>query len=211
MPSTVGDRFLMIRANDSEVQGETTYDDNHLFRQISIVAPDLQIGDLTAPAEGGLGEPIVISYEVSNPSTVPALAHWQDRVYLSNDQTLDAGDLPIPSGAIDAPTTLAGGESYIVSREITLPRFPVGQRYLIVQTDAGNVQLETDETNNIATAVPIQLRASDLTSATSSCRPKRSPDKRSTSPGPSPTQATARSATGPIGYWCPRIRESAAI
>ena len=58
---------------------------------------------------------------------------------------------------------VGSGESYTVSQNLTLPRFPLGDQFLIFRTDALNGQLETDETNNTRVAVPILLRAPDLT------------------------------------------------
>ena len=161
MLGVAGDYFLMVRTNDDQVQGETSYDDNHLLQPISIVAPDLTISDPSAPAEGVLGQTIDVSYTVSNISQVAAVAEWQDRVYLSSDEVLDATDVGLLP--IDAPKILPAGDSYAVGRSLTLPRFPLGNQFLIFKTDNVNQQTETDDDNNVSAAVPILLRAPDLT------------------------------------------------
>ncbi|MCK4660479.1 MAG: Ig-like domain-containing protein, partial [Phycisphaerae bacterium] len=112
--------------------------------------PDLVVTGLTAPAEGVTGELVDVSWAVANNGELAADGSWIDRVYLSADDQLDAGDeimaLFAPPGLLD-PT-----ESYPGSVQFALPDEP-GSYWVIVHTDANdNIEEGLDDNNNVYVA-----------------------------------------------------------
>jgi subtilase family serine protease len=104
-----------------------------------------------------------VSWTVYNDSTFAALADWGDRVYLSDNAILDAGDTLLAHVPISAQTPLAPGDSYTISRQLIIPNTAdVGDKFLLFLIDAQNAQRETDELNNLAVR-PITLGRPDLT------------------------------------------------
>jgi WD40 repeat protein len=137
--------------------------------------PDLLAVSLAgAPAQASSQQPLQLTWTVKNQATagaasgsyVPCCAQtdhgsyqynqrWFDRVFLSTDATLGAGDTLLGEYARPDQFSLAGGASYSASATIAWPRVPPGSYYLIFTTDGyGNRVLETDETNNTV-VVPI--------------------------------------------------------
>jgi len=109
--------------------------------------PDLHLENLIVPPTIGIGQPSTIDYTVMNigPGTLPP-STWTDRIYLSDDATLDATDLQL--GGVAISKTLASGESYQGSLPVTLPPVEEGARHLILSiNDDWNV-LELHRLNN---------------------------------------------------------------
>jgi subtilase family serine protease len=115
----------------------------------------------TAPTSAILGQTISVSWAVSNQGTVSANADWYDRVYISDDQILNIGDINIKAVWTASNTPLGANASYVINQNILLPQTKVGDRYLLFVTDGDNAQEETNETDNVV-ATPITLSAPDL-------------------------------------------------
>jgi subtilase family serine protease len=162
LPSTAtGDRYLLFKADNYNYQGETDENNNVYSVPINISASDLQVTATNAPSTAILGETVELTWTVTNNGTGAASQDWYDRVYLSNNQTLDGGDVQVTSELIGSQTPLAAGASYTISKNVTLPSFTLGNQYLIFVADRDNYQGEISENNNLA-AVPITLTAPDL-------------------------------------------------
>tara|TARA_R110002049_G_scaffold2750_10_gene22473 strand:+ start:128718 stop:144401 length:15684 start_codon:yes stop_codon:yes gene_type:complete len=172
IPRASGDLFFAVTANGNQSQSETTRDDNQLRVPISIQTPDITIASASSVATGTLGETITLDFTIDNPSGVVAAFDRIDQIYLSTDNVFDASDLPLVPGGIETTLPLAGGESVTRSVAVTLPAFPIGDRFLFVQLDPSDFQPETDETNNTSDAIPIELIASDLTVSNVSVAPQ---------------------------------------
>src|SRR5262249_39344348 len=105
------------------------------------------------------GQPLTISYEVTNVGTVdtlPGQTNWSDMVYLSADPILSPQTDPF-LGSSTHPGPLAAGAKYTgtFTTPHALPRDLSGTYYVIVVTDAitdtrfpRGVVFEADETNN---------------------------------------------------------------
>ena len=166
IPNTqVGDRYLIFITDAFEYQGESNETNNFFATPIHLSEPDadLAITDVTAPATGVLGDTILISYTVENQGNFEAAAEWTDRLYLSDNLVLDAFDTFLTSVDASSYSPLAASDGYtITDLPVTLAGTTTGTRYLLVVTDAGHAQNETDESNNLV-AVAIDLFAPDLT------------------------------------------------
>jgi hypothetical protein len=93
------------------------------------------------------GQPLSIAGQIQNQGFAAAYVPWVDRVYLSSDQNLDAGDLLL--GEATRGEWLPAGGSYSVSISGTAPT-ALGDYYLILFTDVANVVAsEISESNNL--------------------------------------------------------------
>jgi subtilase family serine protease len=163
LPSfTPGNQYLLFITDHFNYQGETNENNNLVAAPITLIAPDLVVSAATVPPAGTLGKSVEVSWTVTNQGTTPAPADWYDRIYLSNDAVFDANtDTYITQELITTQTPLAAGGSYNITRNISLPNFATGSRYLIFVTDGSQNQGETDNNNNTR-AVEITLNAPDL-------------------------------------------------
>ncbi len=124
----------------------------------SVALPDLQFASApTAPASARFGDTIRVQWSATNGGPGEAAGPWNDRVYLSDNATLDGGDVALVLEA--GPTTLAPSGGYVRDVSVTLPRnyAASGTRHLLVRLDDGGAVEELGESNNIA-AVSIQLQ-----------------------------------------------------
>ena len=87
---------------------------------------------------------------------------WVDRVYLSDNSTLEYTDTLLTEQARGSQTPLAAGASYNIAKNIDIPLKGAGSRYLLFVADGRNAQVETNETDNVY-ALPIELKAPNLT------------------------------------------------
>ncbi|HVX61185.1 MAG TPA: CARDB domain-containing protein, partial [Pirellulales bacterium] len=135
-------------------------------------APDLAVTRVQAPSQAFSGQSMNLSWTVTNqgpgiaigqplhvgfaptqayaPAT-PAQSTWQESVYLSSSQSLDASAVLL--GTFTHNGALGPGDSFTQSRTVTLPVGISGQYYLIVQDDASQQVFEAGATaNNVLSA-----------------------------------------------------------
>ena len=146
-------------------QAETDETDNVKVVPIELIESnaDLNITPGTVPASAKINETITLDWTVTNEGTDAALANsWQDKVYVSDDEYLDEGDLEIDSQTNELEPFLAADDSYSTQSNIYLSNeIKAGDKYLLFVTDTDKEQGETDETNNVK-AVPISLNIPDV-------------------------------------------------
>jgi len=120
-------------------------------------APDLIVTEASF-MDGRTDQWLTVNYRVENQGgTTPENTPWMDRIYLSEDQTLDSGDEFLRE--VNFTGVMDNGDFYERGVTVKMPSSP-GEYYLIVATDSGNVVLEANETNNIqAGATPSTLVA----------------------------------------------------
>ncbi len=126
---------------------------------LEITAEDISV----SPQAAEFGGQVSVTYTVKNVGGEPANATWSDRIYLSDDELLDATDRPIALISGNGPLQDGGAsdDSYTRTSTVTLPtNFGVGDgtHYLIVSSDSGRELPELNDGNNAA-AVPIDLKA----------------------------------------------------
>ena len=157
----VTDRYFHDGSSFNNLQGETDETNNVRAVPINISASDLQVTAANAPTSAILGETVALTWTVANQGTGTATRDWYDRVYLSNNQTLDGSDVQVTSEYISTQTPLAAGTNYTISKNVVLPSFSPGNQYLLFVADRDNIQAETNENNNVR-AVAIALGATNL-------------------------------------------------
>lgn len=109
---------------------------------------DLRVTAVNVPDAAQGGQPLPIEWAVENASPTRTYAtYWSDKVYLSTDAALDAGDLLIATR--QHSNELPGGGAYSNSVAHTFRPESSGQYYVIVLTDSDDRVLEPGaESNN---------------------------------------------------------------
>ncbi|MFM9010597.1 MAG: CARDB domain-containing protein, partial [Planctomycetota bacterium] len=115
--------------------------------------PNLVVSAVTVPTGGFSSAPVTVAWTVTNTGTGATNAPvWADALYLSTDDTLDAGDVRL--GSLANPAYLAAGDSYSSTATVTLPRGISGGYRILVVTDETNTVHEGDaETDNTRSGV----------------------------------------------------------
>lgn len=124
--------------------------------------PDLVVDSITSPTTGEPGRELTVGWQVTNTSPLDIVGNWQDAVYLSADETLDARDVLLTT----VPHTggLGAGLAYQGSATITTPSLVPGGYFVIVQTDRRTQVVQTNRGNDVQTAAAsVELNVPALT------------------------------------------------
>lgn len=109
--------------------------------------PDLQARKLDLPATFALGQPTAISYVVQNIGDAPVTARsWKDALYLSRDDHLDTGDLPLTSGVVS--DEVPPGGFYTNTLPVSIPPLDPGAWRLLLSVNDEWQVLERHRLNN---------------------------------------------------------------
>jgi len=163
----VGPRVVVVRtdaANDIEEGPNETNNALDDDQPIQIRAPDLQVRSVTAPASATFGQSIQVTWTTWNAGTGPALAAWEDGVFLGPDATSLASAIPLLSVPVPDAAPLPKGSSYTRTRAVTLPLdagLAPGNYFLWIAADASDAQSESDDGNNLA-ARPLAITPAPL-------------------------------------------------
>ena len=167
LPSSLaaGTYYLYVRTDNLNSQVETD-ETNNVSAPFSTSPnrPNLTLTAVTAtPTTIVPGTTASVAWTVKNVGSVAAGGTWTDGVYLSADATFDSSDIVLRT--LTRPNALASGDSYNQATTVTLPgTVNYGKYYLLIVTDAGSDQAESDETDNVS-AVAISLVSSGATPA----------------------------------------------
>ncbi|MCC7204900.1 MAG: Ig-like domain-containing protein, partial [Phycisphaeraceae bacterium] len=152
---------LLLRVDHENLQDETDEANNAASAGITLSAPDLTVTLGSLPTWAAVGQEVSVTWTVRNSGAVQAVTDWTDVLYLSLDDQVSGDDVVLLSQAITTQTPLTADGSYTLVRKITIPKIASGGWKLLVKTDAGNAQVETDELNNLAVA-SIEVRLANL-------------------------------------------------
>ena len=117
--------------------------------QISLTPePELQVTSVTAPQQATIGQPVTISWVVSNAGTgATSVPSWVDSVYLSSSPTFNSSAILV--GTVGNPSYLAPGGSYASSLTANLPNsISTGSYYAIVFADSSTIQYQYSYAND---------------------------------------------------------------
>jgi subtilase family serine protease len=138
-----GDYWIIVRADGgnsiNEYEGEGN---NYIVSKNSLHInlspfPDLIVTQVSVPLSVQNESQIPINWTVMNGGTGATNAPlWYDRIYLSLDTLMDAGDRAIQS--FQNFSYLGAGEVYTNEKNITLPQDVIGNYYVLVKTDDQN-------------------------------------------------------------------------
>jgi subtilase family serine protease/methionine-rich copper-binding protein CopC len=152
-----GDRYVIVKTDVNNAifehvneNNNTTVDDRPIAVRLSPF-PNLQVTAVTAPATGFSSQEAAIEWVITNTGTGATSAPvWYDRVWLSQDRTLDGTDVYL--GETPNSSYLAVGESYVNGLTAVLPQGISGNYYFLVRTDYYNqvyeFESENDNTNS---------------------------------------------------------------
>jgi hypothetical protein len=162
VPAIASGAYQLLFATD--VTGdrvlEASETNNLVAVPLAITRPDLAVAAIGSPPNPFPGAPVSLSWSVVNVGAGLAAGsqvtggsapgqRWEDTIYLSADETLDAGDTLLGTSARADGFTVAPGGSYAAAITTVLPQVAPGAYYLLVVTDAvGNRVGEDSETNN---------------------------------------------------------------
>ncbi len=121
---------------------------------------DLAVSEVAAPATAIAGQPVTVSWKVTNVGNDPAPNKtWHDAVFLSKDQVLDEST-DVKLGVLNRSGGLGIGENYRPTMGVTIPQGSSGPYYILVMSDsAGQVEQTWARGNNIAT-LPAAMQVS---------------------------------------------------
>ena len=156
-----GAYYLLFRTDSTRTVAETDDANNEWAASaFTVTNPDLTPTAFTGPSAADVRQPVSLSWTVNNPGSGAALPSWYDYVYLSADTTYDSGDTLVTYQA--RSTELAAGASYTVTKSVAMPNAAAGSYYLLLRTDSHGSLYESNETNNVFTALPLTLTNPDL-------------------------------------------------
>jgi subtilase family serine protease len=159
---TVGPYFILARADSDEAQLELDEANNVSARALTVNAPpdkDLVIEALSLSTGSVVaGASTTASYRVANRGTVAVSATYTDKLFLSVDATLEAGDVHL--GTSHGHTAdLPPNATHDHSQAVTIPAGTApGSHYILVQADALGAVGESSEINNVA-AIAVTVTA----------------------------------------------------
>jgi subtilase family serine protease/streptogramin lyase len=130
--------------------------------------PDLIVTTMSTPSQVLTGVPFTISWTVKNDGIGSAVTSgWTDKIFLSTDLTINAGDLLIGSKSHSGP--LAVSQTYNENLQVTLPSSISGNYIILIKTDFENTVYESNENNNtkytfilVSQPPPADLIVSDI-------------------------------------------------
>lgn len=171
-----GQWYVIVRGDGYDYVEEFLNEGNNdavSATRMNVIVPteDLVPSGVSAPAAADFGDKITVAWTVSNKGTGPTATNWVDRLWLSTDDVLGSDDVMLGDFASNGDTPLPADGQYIRSRDITLPllgNLNTGNYRVLVQTDPGNSEPETNESNNLAASGLIALTVppfADLTVA----------------------------------------------
>ena len=168
IPNGVSGNYYICVATDSDNNVyEGSWENNNTLCSASptevilTLPPNLQVTAVTVPSTAETGQAINISWTVENIGAGDtAASEWNDKVYLSSDQTLNTSS-DINLGIFSHNRVLASGAGYTESPSVTIPvnlNVP-GTYYIFVVTDSDNQVYEhlneNDNTNSAAIEISI--------------------------------------------------------
>ncbi|MBI5386506.1 MAG: DUF11 domain-containing protein, partial [Verrucomicrobia bacterium] len=122
--------------------------------------PDLAVLDLTAPVSGLAGQPVSVSWILTNQGVAAVTGSWKTRLQLA---TAADGTGASTLATFTATNSIPSGASLSVTGQVILPAGMAGQRWVRALADWDNTVFESVETNNsFLSAQSIELLAPDL-------------------------------------------------
>ncbi|OYY60760.1 MAG: hypothetical protein B7Y51_11290, partial [Burkholderiales bacterium 28-67-8] len=119
---------------------------------------DLRADTVQAPPSADSGNAINVKLNVTQAGSASLTGSWVDRVYLSRDNVLDAGDRLLGTQAVSA--TLNPGETGHTDFSVTVPVDAEGAWFLLGVTDADNAVSEVGSEANNVSSTPITVALS---------------------------------------------------
>ncbi len=148
----IGNFVVILKTDANNVLYEFNGENNNVFYSFlttSLPLPsDLVVENLSFESEAMVGDPFVVNYDLLNQGSNPSTGYMSEIVYLSKDSIFDATDIK-HIGPIERNISLAPNTSTGLSPVETTPGVPLGDYFVIVQTDILDNIYESNDLNNI--------------------------------------------------------------
>ncbi len=151
--------FCQVDARSNLYEKDSEANNLHsLELEVMDQAPDLDIETFTSPETALAGHEIDISWAVKNIGEEPASAGWEDKLYLSEDGTLDPDQDTLLASYLREQDLLVGN-SYTSPdpNTLVLPDAIEGDFYLILQVDAEDSLYEKAREGNNLWVEPLTI------------------------------------------------------
>lgn len=159
-----GDYFLIFETDSLAQITEDSDTNNTLIEAIEILGADLVVSAANTPAAVTAGTQVGIDFTTKNQGAGEAERIPLNRVFFSDDAILDATDVVLFT-AFGSP--LIAGQSFNQNGSLDIPEVSPGTYFLIFSVDDSELQVETDETNNLLTqTITVQVADLAVTAAT---------------------------------------------
>ncbi len=162
VPTSAG--YLLVVTDLSERITEGNEANNTRVLPLVLATPDLTVSGFTGPASADAGQPIDLSWVVSNVGAAAYTQTWQSNVYLSADATYDTADTLVRTGG--SGSNLAAGGSVPQTAVTAAPTAAAaGDYFLIVRAERYSyysTQYAETRTDNNTAAIPFRIRTPDL-------------------------------------------------
>jgi hypothetical protein len=164
-----GNYYLIMITDRTNINNELVITDNRKLKtrnnqaatiKIKLTpSPDLVVKLFTFPQQCISGQAFKVVFKVKNQGVGPTtLGNWTDKIFLSNDFTINQGDINIGTYNY-AGGILDTGQFYQDSLFVTIPVTNGGNYILIFKTDNADAVFEFNgETNNTANAFIIAVQ-----------------------------------------------------
>ena len=179
--SATGQQYLLIVANNGMVDGqfsgqvESNLGNNVTSIGIDLTAPNVQLG-LSSPSVAqttvNSGNPVDVSWTVTNTGTDSAGGPWYDEVYLSTSNTFD-GSAQLLGKVANLSPLGPNGASYTQSNVPINVNAPPGSYNLFIVADGDQGQSELSTTGTVSAPIPLTV-----TSARSKGDHRHGPEQR---------------------------------
>ena len=148
-----GDYQIVVVADALNQVYEAEDEDNNQYvatQLLTVVHADL-VSEVTAGVnQATSGDTLTLEWITRNIGTGDTLTGFLDRVYLSQDGTVDTNDRLL--GEVTRNLPLAVGTSLPTSLDLEIPVDVSGDWFVLVKADADNRIVEPDESNNASAA-----------------------------------------------------------
>jgi len=156
-----GNYYLYVKTDSSNQLDEGLGESNNIrFQAVNVrrlLRPELQVANITAPANALFGEMITVQWTVTNNGQGPTNGLWKDRINLNTTGSTSGGTLIDVNNAM----ALEPGQSYTTSATVLVPNGYVGGYQVVVTTDIYGSLNEENTTNNTTTK-PITIAVPPL-------------------------------------------------
>ena len=155
-----GNYMLYVRTDAAGAVVEADEDNNFTaipvyIRDANDRPADLVITNLSVPDVIYAGEPVSVSYTITNQGEFEADGNLRDILYLSSDSQWDTGDNLV--GVVSGNIHLAPGEQITRTATGVISSAVSGAYYPILRTNSTRVIAESDYENNALASSPLQL------------------------------------------------------
>ena len=137
--------------------------DDMTFTTTDILYPNLHVMQIDMPATVKALEQVNFRWLVRNNGPGSAQGNWSDKVFLSGDEILDSQDTLL--GEFNFSDGMVWETERWRATTLDMPTMPAGTYYIIVQTDANNGIIESNENDNSLTKRIDYLKVKQLAAA----------------------------------------------